>query len=375
MAGPKPDLRVSEMRSLNQIRVLCLTRYDTLGASSRYRFLQYLPYLEPLGLDIDVAPLLGNEYISRLYGGGFTQYGRIAKGYVSRISRLLRSRSYDLVWIEKEALPFFPGRLEQLLLTRGIPYVLDYDDAVFHGLEQKGLTAKLKQLLLRGKFDRIMQNSACVVAGNPYIGDFARKAGSPRVEIVPTVVDLRKYEPASQANTQEVRVGWIGTPVTARYLEIVRDIAASREDDDHVKFVFIGSGDVSWGLSNVEILPWAASTEADDLRLLSIGIMPLVDSPFERGKCGLKLLQYMAAGLPVIASPVGVNSDIVEHGVNGFLAETPDDWDRAIQLLSGNAQMRAGFGQAGRLKVEQHYSLEQTAPRLRDILVAAAERD
>lgn len=199
-------------------------------------------------------------------------------------------------------------------------------------------------------------------------------AGSRRVEIVPTVVDVSKYELATGTEGTKVRVGWIGTPITAKYLDIIRDIPISREDDDDLQFVFIGSGDVEWGLRNVEVLPWSASTEASDLRSLSVGIMPLVDSPFERGKCGLKLLQYMAAGLPVIASPVGVNQHIVEHGVNGFLAETSEEWELAIHLLSTNEQMRLDFGKAGRMKVERHYSLERTVPRLRDILVEAASR-
>jgi glycosyltransferase involved in cell wall biosynthesis len=137
------------------------------------------------------------------------------------------------------------------------------------------------------------------------------------------------------------------------------------------RFTAIGIDAAALGLP-MDSVPWSEQTEAQDIARLDVGIMPLVDAPFERGKCGYKLIQYMACGLPVVASPVGVNRQIVEHGVNGFLAETPEQWATALRTLCADPALRARMGAAGRRKVEQHYSLQVTAPRLVQILRRAA---
>ncbi len=350
--------------------VLALTRYEDMGASSRYRFLQYLPYLSQQGFNVEVQPLLDNAYVAGLYRGDSVDVPAIARAYAKRLVHLVRNRKYDLIWIEKEALPFVPGWLEVLLLGGRTSYVLDYDDAVFHNYDRH--SRRLVRTLLGTKYDRVMRGSALVVAGNAYIAERARRSGAARVETVPTVVDLDRYPTVERYDADEIAVGWIGTPVTAKFLNVVPPILSQLRPDERVRFVAIGSGPLPWATDRVEVAPWSSETEVARLRSLSIGIMPIPDNPFERGKSGLKLLQYMAVGLPVVASPVGVNREIVEQGVNGFLCETTDEWVTAIRALAADAGLRQRMGQAGRRKVEALYSLQASAPRMASLLRCAA---
>ncbi len=154
--------------------------------------------------------------------------------------------------------------------------------------------------------------------------------------------------------------------------EVIDDVFQTLQQQGVARFTAIGIDAAALGLPMASV-PWSEQTVAQDIARLDVGIMPLVDAPFERGKCGYKLIQYMACGLPVVASPVGVNRQIVEHGVNGFLAETPEQWATALRTLCADPALRARMGAAGRRKVEQHYSLQVTAPRLVQILRRAAE--
>lgn len=352
------------------IRVLVLTRYGQLGASSRVRFFQYLPYLRSQGLELQVETLLDDEYIRRLYSGRQASPAAIGQAYFRRLGWLARSRSFDLLWVEKELLPWLPAWAEGLLDGLGLPYVVDYDDAVFH---RYGLHANpLVRTLLGRKIEAVMRHAAVVVAGNDYLAQHARSAGARRVEYLPTVVDLQRYTVQPQPRPG-FRLGWIGTPVTAPNLAQLQPAFADARVRSVVRLVLIGAGgpDPLPGVEK-EILPWSEAGEVADIQSFGAGIMPLPDEPFERGKCGYKLIQYMACGLPVIASPVGVNTRIVEPGATGLLASSGSEWTAAILELASNPGLRARLGAAGRARVEQEYSLQVAAPRLLEILRSAS---
>jgi glycosyltransferase involved in cell wall biosynthesis len=168
-------------------------------------------------------------------------------------------------------------------------------------------------------------------------------------------------------------VGWIGQRATSSFLQPYKSIFEHFSSNGQAQFVAIGIDAVALGLP-MESVGWTEDTEVASIASLDIGIMPLVDGPFERGKCGYKLIQYMACGLPVIASPVGVNCQIVEHGVNGFLAETPEQWEQALRTLLADPDLRRRMGQAGRHKVEQHYCIQVTGPKMAALLAAAPGR-
>ncbi len=354
------------------MRVLLLTRYGEMGASSRYRSYQFLPYLEEQGFEVEALPLLDDAYLRARYGGAGVSRGSIAAAYARRLGQLLRSRQFDLVWLEKEALPWLPGAIESLLLAVGAPYVVDYDDALFHRYDQHPAFAV--RALLGNKIDRVMRGAALVIAGNSYLAARARAAGARQVAVLPTVIDLQRYPPAPSAKNEIFTIGSIGTPMTARlHLETIRGPLERFCAGGEARVVAIGAGDLGWQ-APVEVKAWSGATEVADLQGIDVGIMPLPDSPWERGKCGFKLIQYMACARPVVGSPVGVNDDIIEPGVNGFKATTPDAWIQAIDTLRSDRELRHRMGGAGRSLVEQAYCLQVVAPRLAGLLRGAATR-
>ncbi len=351
--------------SADSARVLALTRYGPLGASSRMRFMQFLPALQAYGLTLEVSPLMPDAYVAALQHGERPR-GMALAAYWQRLVALRGSQA-GVLWVEKELFPWVPGPVEVLAWPRRTPVVLDYDDAVFHQADQHA--NPVVRRLLGGKHAGLMRRAAAVVAGNEYLAAYARAAGAHRVEVLPTVVDLGRYPtptPRAQATPVPV-VGWVGQASTATYLQDIAPVLRQLQAEGVLKAQAIGIEAERLGLP-MQGVPWSADTEAQRIAGFDMGIMPLRDSPFERGKCGYKLIQYMACGLPVVASPVGVNRQLVEPGVNGFLAETPADWAQALRALAADPALRARMGAAGRAKVERHYSTAVVAPRLAALL-------
>ena len=363
--------KVNPLLNGNILKLLVLPRYGRLGASSRMRFYQYLPGLEAAGISITVAPFFSDGYVRGLQQNTKNLFEAM-RAYVGRVQALLGSQQFDLLWIEKEALPWMPAWFEKALISSTVPYVLDYDDAVFHYYDQH--SNPVVRAVLAGKHPALIKHAALVVVGNAYLAEFAQAAGARQVELVPTVIDLERYSVAA-INPVKIDgppcVGWIGQRTTAAFLAPYAPLFARLSADNLARFAAIGIDAPLLGLPMASI-NWSEQTEVASISSFDIGIMPLVDEPFERGKCGYKLIQYMACGLPVVASPVGVNRQIVEHGVNGFLAETPEQWEQALRTLLADAGLRQRMGQAGRLKAEQNYCIRATAPTLSLLLLNAA---
>jgi glycosyltransferase involved in cell wall biosynthesis len=292
--------------------------------------------------------------------------------YVKRFARIMTSHSYDLLWIEKELFPWFPAWTERALAGLGVRYVVDYDDAVFHRYDLH--RSPLIRSVLGKSIDTVMRHAHSVVVGNDYLAERARHAWADRVEVLPSVVDIYRYS-LHEKKGEQFRIGWIGSPVTAPYLELIREALeeANRSIDARLVLVGVGNRDVLTGMEK-DVLPWSEDTEVAQIQSFDVGIMPLRPGPFEEGKCGYKLVQYMACGLPVIASPVGVNSRIVEPGITGFLASSTEEWVKALVMLSQDASLRNDLGKAGRKKVEREYSLQVAAPRLLEILTNAVKK-
>lgn len=357
----------------SRLSVLFLTKYARNGASSRYRFFQYLPWLEQAGFECQVQPLFDEAYLVHRYQSGRGHVGDILRAFLRRFVTLTTARRFDLVVLEYEFLPYFPALPERLLGWLGVPYVADYDDALFHRYDQH--RSGWVRRLLSDKIAQVMRGAHLVTAGNAYLADYARRAGAVRVETIPTVIDLERYPPShtEPALDTPFTIGWIGSPTTAKYLQAIVPALAEVCANGKGRVRLIGSGPVDLPGVPVEVLPWDEATEVDRLTQFDVGIMPLPDEPWERGKCGFKLIQYMACGLPVVASPVGVNHEIVEQGVNGYLAETPAEWIQALNALSLDYDLRQRMGLAGRKKVEQNYSLQVTGPRLAALFKAVAQ--
>lgn len=353
------------------MRVLLLTRYSRAAASSRLRAIQYLPWLEAAGMEVVSLPLLGDEYVQKLYREGSGRSLSILPAYWQRFQALLSARHFDLLWIEKELFPWLPALAEALLSACRIPYVVDYDDALFHRYDLH--PNFWVRTLLAGKIDRVMCHAALVVAGNEYIATRARQAGARRVEILPTSVDLTRYSLDPSPGDGPFTIGWIGTPVTAKYLSLVEPVLASLGRESGVRIVIVGGGEAALAGVTAERRPWREESEVSDIQQFDAGIMPLPDEPWERGKCGYKLIQYMACGKAVVASPVGVNRDIAVPGENGFLATNPGEWLAALRQLRADPLLCQRMGLAGRAEVERSYSLQGNAPKLLQWLREAGE--
>jgi glycosyltransferase involved in cell wall biosynthesis len=375
------------------LKVLVLTRYERLGSSSRVRFLQFLPKLAERGFEFDIVPLLSNDYVEAIYNeeAGYNEeavyngktaetvegsLSAVGAAYFRRLFKLLRRHSYDLIWLEKEALPWIPAGIEALLL-RGVPYVVDLDDAWF--LRYDAHPSAAIRRLLWGKIEAIARRSSLVVAGNNYLGAQVREAGARRVEVIPSSIDLTRYpaEPAlpplKSGPAEPIIIGWIGTPHTVVYLSMIEPALRQVLSAGGAKLHVIGASVPA----NLADLPsasfaWAESTEVEAITRFDIGIMPLRDGEWEKGKCGYKLLQAMAAARPVIASAVGANTDIIQDGVNGLLVSLSSQWVAAMKCLIDDPMLRHRLGLAGRRTVEQGYSLAANFSRLASALAEAA---
>ena len=348
------------------VKVLLLTRYGPLGASSRLRAYQYLPYLRSQGLQITTFPFFPDTYQEDLYAGRSPRWGAIALAYVRRLLRLIGSTAFDLVWVEYELFPWLPALAERTLSLLRIPYVVDYDDPIYHRYDLHPRRA-VRSLLGR-KIDTVMRRASVVIVGNDYLGERARAAGARRIEYLPTVVDLDRYPARPLRSGGVFTVGWIGSPFTAKYLASIGPVLTAFCRDANARVVVVGAQRAPFDGVAVLVKPWSEASEVEDTLGFDVGIMPLSDGPWERGKCGYKLIQYMACARPVIASPVGVNRQIVEPGVNGYLANSNQEWRSALDALSSAPDRGARLGLAGRRKVETNYCTRVTAPRLATIL-------
>jgi glycosyltransferase involved in cell wall biosynthesis len=313
-----------------------------------------------------ISPLLADDYVAGLYSSKVPAWS-VFRSYIARVSAIAHAARHDLVWVEKEMLPWIPAFIEFGLFPGSVPMIVDYDDATFHRYDLN--RSRIVRGLLGEKIDVVMGRADLVLVGNAYLAERARCAGARRVEFLPTVVDIERYHPRRLCQQDgPLTIGWIGNPATAKYLHLVDTALRHVTETCDARVVAVGANpDQVAGLPAIAC-PWSESTEASDVQAFDIGIMPLPDEPFERGKCGYKLIQYMACGKPVVASAIGVNTSIVEHGVNGFLVSSDAEWKDALRRLVDDPALRERMGVAGRARVEASYSLQVTAPRLEALL-------
>jgi glycosyltransferase involved in cell wall biosynthesis len=345
------------------MRVMVLPRYSRMGASSRLRMLQYVDIWSQSDADCEIYPLLNDAYLKTIYANEKVSLISLARAYGRRLQVLRQVAQFDLVWLEKELFPNFPSWFEWWLSRSGVPYLVDYDDPIFHNYD---VSVNPFKRLLKSKIGNVMRYATLVVPGNTYLARHALDSGASQVEIFPTVVDLLHYPPptVSTRNASCLTVGWIGSPSTVKFLRPLLPVMARLAEIFPLELTVIG-GDLSNSRYDfIRCKTWHEHTEAEEISRFDIGIMPLPDEPWARGKNGGKLIQYMACGKPVVASPVGVNADIVQEGRNGYLASAEDAWFEALSNLLSNQELRRTMGAHGRTMVEEKYCLQVTAPRL-----------
>lgn len=339
------------------------TKYDRQGASSRYRTYQYQPEYRSAGLSPRCLPMFSDEYLKNRY-----QHGRWGSQffplYQKRWEDMKRIGDCDLAVVEKELLPYLPAALERNAFREAPHILLDYDDAIFANYQHH--PNPVLRMVLRNKISQLMGWADGVIGGSRYLCDYASQYAR-KVWFVPTTVDVSRYQLHEHDHDGLITIGWIGTPWSARYLPVIHSALRSVAQEVSLRFLVVGADSPFGDEIPSQSLPWSEDREAELVRWMDIGVMPLVDSPFERGKCGLKLLQYMACGVVPVASDVGGNKDIINHGVDGFICRCEEEWIECLLELSRNPSLRMRMGAAAREKVEQEYSLSTWGPRLLSI--------
>lgn len=349
------------------MKVLYLTKYTRLAGSSRMRSYQYFPYLEKAGMQVTVKPFFDDAYLKDFYAGT-KNISAVVKSYIKRLGVLFSVLSYDRVVIEKEIFPFLPALAEWMLKLLGIQYIVDYDDAIFHNYDQSANPIIKK--ILGNKIANVMRFSGTVVAGNQYLADYAARSGAKNIEIIPTVIDLERYPIKQNTDADQCIVGWIGTKTTfEKHLLPCKDwIKALQHQEPNIRFHIVGiTEDMDLG-KNVKYIRWTEETEVAEILKMDIGLMPLQDSKWEKGKCAYKLIQYAACGIPGVASDVGMNREVTVPGETGILAAGVEEWIQAIKTLKSNTELRHQLGRNARKKVEEHYCIQQTSTKWKEIL-------
>lgn len=341
------------------MKVVYFAKYSELGPSSRYRIYQFLPHLAAAGIACQIRPFWGATYFKLLAIQPWLLRFVVMAVYTPirlfrRVLDLFRIGRVDLIVIQDQLFPYFPPIIERLLARLQYRLALEFDDAIyltrFHG----------------GKMPALLRLASAAIVGNETLAHYAR-THTPRVSVVPTVIDTERFKPLEtglREAEEAITIGWIGLPYNFSYLNLIQKALRELQRRRRVRFRVISSYAPRLEGVNVDFRRWSLESELADLQGCQIGVMPLPDNNWTRGKCGLKLLQYMAVGIPPVASPVGVNREIIRDGKNGFLVHSEKEWYGWLARLCEDSGLRAHLGQAARRTVEERYSLQAWGPQL-----------
>ncbi|HEY0367249.1 MAG TPA: glycosyltransferase family 4 protein [Pyrinomonadaceae bacterium] len=351
------------------MRVLALmpALYDT-SPGQRYRLEQWEPLLRERGVDITFASFEDEELHALIYKRGMMRkkLHLVTRALGRRLSLVRKVKDYDLVYILREAALLGPPVFERLIAQSGVPMVFDFDDAIFVSYRSPS-NGYLSYLKFASKTKTICRIASHVMVGNPYLADYARQVND-RVTVIPTTIDTEKYSvPERRGKSGPPVIGWTGSYSTVQHLDTMRGALKRLAEKESFRLRVIGTPAYECPPVDVEAMPWRAETELEDLSEIDIGMMPLPDDRWSKGKCGLKALQFMAIGIPTICSPVGVNTDIIQDDRNGFIAATEDEWVEKLTRLLRSAELRQRLGHAGRVTVEENYSAITQTPRVYEI--------
>lgn len=361
------------------LSVLWVATYPELGPSTRYRICQFLPGLRDLGVESTFLPLLSNDFYREFYEPGrVLQKGAgLLAASMRRLKDAVLASFFDVVVVQREAALIGPPFFEYLAKkVARRPIVFDLDDAIFISpgdTRQASVHRRFARILKDPKkADRIARMADEIIVANDFCAEWGR-SHSDRVTIIPTVVDGDIFRPSSSKSNRKPMIGWIGSHSAGPQLEIVLPVLErlGRKHDFRLKVVGAGR-DVRVSGVDVENLPWSLEREVDDFAGLDIGICPLFDDEWSRGKPGFKPMIYMACGVPQVSSPIGGVTGLLRGGETGFFATTEDEWYVALDKLLSSEALRASMGAAARIAFERGSTLKTETPRLHDVIVRAA---
>ncbi len=346
--------------------------YDT-SPGQRFRIEQWESILAAGGVELTYAPFETDELKAVLHTGGnvLAKVGAVSKNMRLRSRELDNIGEYDLVYLFREAAILGPPWFERKIAKAGVPIVFDLDDAIFVSYKSPS-NGYLSYLKFPTKTAEICSLSAHIMPGNEYLRDYCGKYNQ-NLTVIPTTIDTDKYTVVERPEPETVTIGWSGSFSTVQHLDTIRDVLQELAKTENFRLRVIGTPNYKIPGVDTEAMQWRSSTELDDLREIDIGLMPLPDEDWSRGKCGLKALQYMALGIPTICSPVGVNSTIIKDGENGYLADGTAEWVEKLKLMLHSPELRRNIGRAGRKTVEDEYSAKVIAPKVLEIFRSVAK--
>ena len=338
-----------------------LDSYDTTPGQ-RFRLEQWEPFLKEKGIDVDYFSYTDESLRKILYKPGqvLKKTAGIARATLRRIGHVRHARNYDVVYLFRTASLIGPAVFERLVAKSGKPMVFDFDDAIYL-TDTSAANRKFGWLKFSGKTADICRLSSAVTVGNSHLANFAKRYND-NVFVVPTSIDTCKYKEIDYERKRETPVvGWTGSSTSQYHLEQFEPVLLDIHRNLDIEFRVISDREPDFKEMPYVWVPWSAEQEVAITSELDIGIMPIPDEEWSRGKCAAKALQYMALGIPAVCSNVGANKDVIEHGVNGFLAESSDEWLNYVGQLVQDRELRIGFGRKARKTVVEDYSMKKCA--------------
>ena len=345
------------------MRILFLPQKSILTAGSRVRVYQFLNYLNETKVEYNFIPGSTEKLDNKIVQSPtvLTKLQWFLYTYYSRIIALFRIRKFDVVFLQRESLPNVFPLVEILILKISKRVVFDFDDAIFTTHRPQGI---LKKIIFDPKnIQRIIKRSDRIIVSNNYLAQYASKFNKD-ITLIPSCIELNEFENTGgerELNLKPV-VGWIGGPSTHQYLKMLYPVFERLSNELEFNLKIVGVENVA--IKNVSLIckRWDMNSYVNDIQSFDIGVMPLPDDEWTKGKAGYKLLQYMAAGIPSVASPVGVNCEIIQDGINGFLAANEDEWVEKLQNLLTSEKLRKRIGEQGKNSIKEKYSYEYNFP-------------
>jgi glycosyltransferase involved in cell wall biosynthesis len=359
------------MAKSHRKKIIFISPVPYEGAGCRFRIWQYLPYLKERQIDGFISPFMSSYFFKIVYKdkGSIRKIFFFMLGLLRRLADIMSIFRYDAVYVYRESLPLGPVIFEKLVHLLGKPLIFDFDDAVF--LPNSSPNNKLVKLFRNNNnASKIISLSKEVIAGNMFLKEYAQRF-NPNVTVIPTPVDTEYFCPAPHTRQREkVIVGWMGSPTTEQYLYPLEPVFKQLflKFKDKLVFRIIGASGQKNSNAMFEYRDWQIEREADDLRDFDIGIMPLNDDLWCRGKCGFKALLYMSTGVACVCSSVGANKEIIDDGVDGLLAKNLNEWFEKLSSLIEDHDLRRKIGIKAREKVILRYSLNVNAPLFCDLV-------